>query len=568
LTDDAYVFVSSPSAAGEVDLTRLRGYLLADAFVRFRRANGAEVCFTLALEDGSHRDALRGRLGALDLSFDWDRALAATDPEVDAGSRWLLDALATAGLAYRRGHGWYLHGAEFNQENDRQLDELGGWEEPVRKAQRKLLHRVDGFDFDATALDGSTLSVFTGHPEAVSEAAFVGLSPLRPELDGWLDDPDARRQIDELRDGDWSETPIDQLPVVEVGMSVQVPSVPQPLPILVSPAIDVRFGPAAILGIPSADPVDRALAKRLPKAGGLAWKVESKPPKTTPAVRYLIEDMPLARGEGDDVASATIDARLNAAWMELALAVPPGSRGQETFDSPELARRLPTTRTVLASTDNEALLDMRTLAKALRDLDKLAALPDGEPHGPVLMHAPIALEGTTLDEAVGTYGSDALRFALLYAAAPGKRFSGTEEAVRHAAALLAEIRGFAEGRLDGVSPDDRIDAGDGLRRKLASWCDVAIVRTTENLDQLDMHRATRNVKELFARIQDFEQRVRGHRGEVAGDDREAVAVALLTLVQLLAPISPALAGELWAKARTDGQPHAAWPAQRRQATPA
>lgn len=562
------MFVASPAASGELDLTRLRGYVLADAHARFRRARGEDVLFTLGFASAARRDELRGLLEGLRLSFDWEASVVADDPAVVSASRRLLAQLVEHGLAYRRGHEWYLRGAELNEQNDRRLDELEGWDESVRKAQRKLLHRVDGFDFDATALDGTTLSVFTGHPDSVSEAAFVGLSPLRPELDGWLDGGDLRRRVDELRSGDWSDTPIEQLPVVEVGMSVQVPSVAQPLPILVSPAIDVRFGPAAILGIPSADPIDQALAKRLPKAGGLAWKVESKPPKTTPAVRYLIEDMPLAHGESDDVESAMIEPRLGAAWIELALAVPPGERGEGIFDSPELAGRLPTTRSVLAAQDNEALLDMRTLAKALRAIGKLESLADGEPHGPTAIHAPFLLEGATPEDLISSHGADALRFALLRAAAPTKRFVATEDAVRQAANLLAAIRDFATPRLDGAPADARIDTSDGLRRRLASWCDTAIVRTSENLERLDLHRATRNVQELFTRVQDFEQRVTGHRGEVAGADREAVGVALLVLVRMLAPLAPELADDLWRAAGADGSAAGSWPEQQRQAATA
>jgi leucyl-tRNA synthetase len=566
LTTDAYVFVASPTVGGELDFTRLRGYVLADAHARFRRARGDDVLFTLG-SDAASPD--RAHLDALALSFDWDRAIGVDAPEIQRWSRWLFEELVKAGRAYRRGQGWYLHGAELNEENDRRLDELDGWDSAVRKAQRKLLHRVDGYDFDATALDGTTLSVFTGHPDSVSDAAFVGLSPLRPELDGWLDDGDARRRVEELRTGDWSQTPLEQMPVVEVGMSIQVPSVPQPLPILVSPAIDARFGPAAILGIPSADSVDQALAKRLPKAGGLAWKVESKPPKTTPAVRYLIEDMPLARANGEDVEAAEIDPRLSAAWMEVALAVAPAERAENMFEHADAAGRLPTTRAVLEASENGLLLDMRTIAKALRDLGPLGDLADGEPLGPTALHAPFTLEGMTVEGALTAHGADPVRFALLYAAAPGKRFSGGEQTLTQATGVLDRLRALAESRLADATRDARIDDGDGLRRRLASWCDTAIERVTENLERLDLHRATRNVVELLSRIEDYEARVVRHRGEVTGADREAATVAVSTLVRLLAPITPTLAEELWKGAGQDGSVgDSGWPAPRREAAAA
>lgn len=597
MTTDAYVFVTSPTVGGELDLTRLRGYALADAHVRFRRARGEAPLFTLGVEGGDEqRSALRAQLDRLAISFDWDRSLATDDPDVRRWSQWLFVKLAEAGRAYQRGTAWHLRSADLNAENDSRLDELEGWRESVREAQRKLLHRADGFDFDATALDGTTLSVFTGHPDSVADAEFIGMSPRLPELEGWLDDADVRRRVEELRNGDWDGTPLEQMPVVEVGMSVQVPSVAQPLPILVSPAIDARFGPAAIVGIPNADPVDKALAKRLPKAGGLAWKVESKPPKTTPAVRYLTDDMPLseANGSGAPVPvvhcdacgavpmgvdslpvatetaaelpcprcgspakrdTAAIHPRFSAAWLELALAVPPDGRGEAMLEHPDLARLLPTTHSVFDAGANEALLDMRTVAKALRDLGPLAFLADGEPHGPTLLHAPMSFEGVGIADAVAEYGSDAVRFAVLHAARPEKEFTGGTDALRQAAAFLDAVRSFAEPRLGG-GDDARIDTSDGLRRRLASWCDTAVGRIGENLDGFELHRATRNAVELFQRIQDFEQRVVTHRGEVAGPDHDASAAALATLISLLAPLTPGLADELSAGAE--------WPRPQRE----
>jgi leucyl-tRNA synthetase len=664
VSTDSYVFATCPPVGGDLDPTRMRGYAIADAQARFRRARGDDVLFTIgfdtfatAVKPGegqsagewldARRDTLRRQLDGLAISLDWERALSTDDPDVYRWSQWLFAKLLEAGLVYQRGgKGWFLQTGGFNEENDRRLEELTGWSDAARAAQRKLLARIDGFELEATALDGTALTLFTPHPDAAGSAEFVGFSTQRPELEQWLGDPELRRQLDELRRGDWADKPVAELPSLQIGMSAQVPGVAQPLPILVSPSIDARFGPAAILGVPSADPADKALAKGLPKAGGLAWKVDAKAAKPSPAVRFFAEDMPVSRGRawgapvpavhchqcgtvavpldqlplkppadldvksrGNPLAEradfidcecprcgaaakrdpGTIHPRLGAAWIELALAVPAGERAESMFDHAELRRWLPTAQTVEPPDAGVALLDMRTVAKALRDAGAEAVPADGEPHGSTLIHesfsfdaAPTGQAGSadangagqearpaTGQQLIDAHGADVLRFALLHAAAPTKSFGGGEDALRHSTAFLDELRAFAEPRLDGAEPGARIDLDDGLRRRLAGWCDTAVARTAENYERLDLHRATRNVKQLLTRIQDFEERVNDHRSEVAGPDREAGAIALTVLVQLLAPLAPQLAEQLWARTGAEGPVgEAAWPSLQREPAPA
>jgi leucyl-tRNA synthetase len=641
VSTDAYVFVNCPTVGGTLDLTQQRGYALADAYARYRRARGEDVLFALGFDtfgttpkpaDGQAVDewiegrcaSLKEALESLSISFDWDRTVLTSDPDVYRWSQLLFVELLKAGLVYQHGgKGWFLRMDSFNEENDSKVDQLEGWSEAARAGQRALLQRVDGSEFEAQALDGTTLKLFTAHPDSIADAEFVGLAPSRPELDGWLvDDAEVSQGLAEMRNRDWSDVPPAELPVVEIPMSVQVPSVAAPLPVLVSPSIELRFGPAAVLGVPKVDATDKVLGKQLPKAGGLAWKIESKPPRTSPAVRYLAADMPLSRGRawgapvpvvhcdecgvvgvpaeqlplrppanldvtarGNALAedanylkcecpkcgaparrdAGTLHPRLGAAWIEVALAVPSSDRAERMFGHSDLARWLPTAQTIEGPNADDALLDMRTVAKALRETGALE-LESGEPHGPTLLHEAMEIEGQVSGEGLSeAYGSDAVRFALLYAAAPGKAFSGGTEVVRHSAAFLDELRAFVESRLGGAGGDARIDTNDGLRRRLASWCDTAVSRVAENYEDLAMHRATRNVVELLARIQDFERRVSEHRGEISGADLEAVGVATQVLIRLLAPLTPAFTDNLWLACGNNGTVgQSTWPDLQRE----
>jgi Anticodon-binding domain of tRNA ligase len=332
------------------------------------------------------------------------------------------------------------------------------------------------------------------------------------------------------------------------------------------------------------DPGDSGdeLEQSLSKLAAAGWKVDAKKDKGPPEVFFAAGDMPLARGE-DWRAAGAVHPRLAAALALMVAAVPLGERdGEPAAQVGEVVRRLPAVAVAASGEDvHAALLDMRTIAKALRDVGALD-LPSGEPLGRVLAAGEVRLRAAGKSASNGgdpavtadpndvatltaVHGADAVRFALLHAAAPEKPFRGGEDVVGYAARFLTELRELATARLDGSPAGTRIDPADGLRRRLAGWCDTAVARMAENYERLDTHRATRNAIELLARIEDFDTRVTEQRGELAGADREAVAVALALLAQLLAPLAPSVADEIWRQAGRDGSAaDAAWPSAQRE----
>lgn len=335
------------------------------------------------------------------------------------------------------------------------------------------------------------------------------------------------------------------------------------------------------------DPGDSGdeLEQSLSKLAAAGWSVDSKKDKGPPTIYYAAGDLPLATGE-DWRAAGGLHPRFAAALGLLVAALPAGRRDGDPAElGGELAARLP----ALAIADDSsklALLDLRTVAKALRDAGALE-LADGEPVGPVLVHGAFKLRTVKRKRAAGAngaaaepavadpndpaalisaHGEDALRFALLHAAAPAKRFSATDDVLGYAAGFLTRLREFAAPRLgDGGAAGAAIDGSDALRRRLAGWCDTAIVRSTENHERLDLHRATRNAIALLARIEDFDARVTEARGEVTGPDGAAIATALAVLARLLAPLAPATADDLWRGGGHSGLiGEAGWPSVRRE----
>ena len=83
-----------------------------------------------------------------------------------------------------------------------------------------------------------------------------------------------------------------------------------------------------------------------------------------------------------------------------------------------------------------------------------------------------------------------------------------------------------------------------MRDRLRKWCENGLARITDDIEQLQMHKAVRNITRLFERIQDFEKRVVQRRGQLDRADAEAQVAALVLLAQALAPFAPHTAEEL------------------------
>jgi leucyl-tRNA synthetase len=175
------------------------------------------------------------------------------------------------------------------------------------------------------------------------------------------------------------------------------------------------------------------------------------------------------------------------------------------------------------------------------------------------------------NELVAHVGADTVRLAVLHAASPGRTFNWNDQPVRYCQIFLKKLYGYAEGRLREWSPQiegrARIDTSEKLRRRLANWCAVACEKVAENLERLETQRAAHNAMLLLTRIQDFEQRALERRGGTLEQaDREAIVAALEMLTQMLAPLTPHIAEELWSLAgNTTLVSNAPWPAQERPA---
>ena len=515
-----YIKPSAPFTSGNVHIGHVRSYSIGDAYARYRRARGEDVLFAFgfdafglpaelgAIAGGEPPSVwvdrcathMKGQLLRLGFSFDWERSFLSSDAVMYRWSQWLFLTLYEAGLVYRgsgtvdwcdhcqttlasiqveaggtcwRCHNpvrlvelpqWYFRVSVYVEENDRRLAEReagGAWDKVALDSQQEVLGRVDGVELDLRAPDGSTVTAFTPHAEALAAASFVVLSPRHPDAEAWAAEPAVAEQLEQLRSGGWERSARDaeSIPLLDTGRTLEGPAGTF-LPVLISPVVDARFGPTIALGVPSQDRTDEVLAARLGLPGAEEGDA-STAPAGRPAVRYKASDWVISRqrswgtpipivycescgtvpvgreqlpvllplditptGTGNPLAELeefvrtecpacggparretdTLDCHFDALWLWLPACVPPESREEpieQILALADLRHWLPSERLVAGSDSGNFVFDQRTVTKALRDIGPLAFLTDGEPFAGCLFHEMVIRDGRKMSKHLG-----------------------------------------------------------------------------------------------------------------------------------------------------------------------
>ncbi|MEM7311010.1 MAG: class I tRNA ligase family protein [Planctomycetota bacterium] len=553
----------------------------------------------------------RGLIYRAEAPVDWCPACRSVlaKLQVENGRCWRCDTPTEI----RVRHAWFVRISSYLEQL---WDELPGGDPRRRwlQGQRNLLGRIEGVEVQLD-VDGHPLTAFTRHADRAGGAALVAVAPGDPLLQRLADDG-VRRALAALGDAG-GERATGRVALVDTGLRARFAD-GRALPVIATPYADAACGGDAVLVIPGESSAEAELAARAGAPAGDGAPVEERsavrfrqrdvsisrqrswgapiPVVDCPGcgpVPVAEAELPVVlptdlvpTGEGNALASCdafvettcprcagparretdTIDCWFDSVWFLAACTVPEGPRRERLFEDPELRRWLPVALEVCGVDIPPNQMGFRFLAKAGRAHGLLGSLPGAEPIADTLMHEMILAGGRKMSKHLGNavvpaelveaLGADAVRLAVLSAAAPAKTLRWTgDELPRRSRAFLDALFTFVAARAGQLpaspGPGAEIEPSTKPRRRLSRWLERAVERTHAAYGRHDFHQVAQNLRRLFESLERFEREARA-AGEWGTHDQAAIAVVLRHLLLLLSPLAPHLAEELWSRTGGEG----------------
>jgi len=320
-----YALSMFPYPSGTLHMGHVRNYVITDVIARVQRMRGDAVLHPMGwdafglpaenaaierkIEPGVWTDSniaqMRGQLGRLGLSIDWDREIATCHSDYYRWTQWLFLELHAGGLAYQKdatvnwdpvdqtvlaneqvdadGRSW-RSGALVEKRDLRQwflritdyadallddLDQLQGWPERVRTMQANWIGRSIGaeIDFQVEAHPETSITVFTTRPDTLFGVSYLVLAPDHALVDQ-LTTSDERLSVTAFRelmdDLSQEERTSDDQPKrgVPTGASAINPANGESIPIWIADYVLADYGTGAVMGVPAHDVRDFSFARQ------------------------------------------------------------------------------------------------------------------------------------------------------------------------------------------------------------------------------------------------------------------------------------------------------------------
>lgn len=327
LREKFYVLGMFPYPSGNAHLGHALVYSATDAISRLARLQGKDVlhpigwdAFGLPAENAAINNNIHPSLwtekniqtmrdeqiGMMGFSFSPDREINTSSPDYYRWSQWLFLKLHEHGLVYRSkemvnwdpvdqtvlaneqvidGKGWrsgvaierrlmdqwYVRITDYAEALHTELDNLPGWSDAAKGAQRNWIGRMEGVDINLKLTDTKQMiTTFTTEPELIHNATAVLLAPeLEQQLD--ISVPDKRAAVKAFCAQTLLQSEVARVANLEktgifTGRFVEHPLTGAQLPVYVASYITPASGSGASLCVPSHSAADQALMQSIGEA--------------------------------------------------------------------------------------------------------------------------------------------------------------------------------------------------------------------------------------------------------------------------------------------------------------
>ena len=316
-----YVCSMLPYPSGKLHMGHVRNYTLNDVMYRYLRMRGMNVMtpmgwdsFGLPAENAaiakkvapskwtfSNIADMKSQMEPLGLAFDWSREVTTCKPDYYRWNQWMFLKMLEKGIAYRKtqivnwdpvdhtvlaneqvidGKGWrsgapvekreipgyYLGITQYAEELLKDLDQLEGWPEQVRRMQEHWIGKSYGVNFAFPyEIDGEKkeLLVYTTRPDTIMGVTFAAIAAEHPLAERLAKDkPELQAFIEECRKGSVSEADMASMEKkgVRTGFFVKHPLTGEPVEVWIGNYVLMSYGEGAVMGVPSHDERDFAFA--------------------------------------------------------------------------------------------------------------------------------------------------------------------------------------------------------------------------------------------------------------------------------------------------------------------
>ena len=334
-----YVLDMFPYPSGEgLHVGHPRGYIATDVYSRFKRMNGFNVLHPMgfdsfglpaenyAIKNKIHPEVavknnvkkFKGQLELIGFDYDWDREIITSDSEFYKWTQWIFLKMFEKGLAYesyepinwcpscktglanedveddkcercatpvvkKPMRQWILKITDYAERMLEDLDELKGWPEHIKEAQRNWIGRSEGvemkFEIRSTKSETNSKSqiqnskqfieVFTTRIDTIFGVTYLVLAPeskIIEELKGQISNlEEVEKYIEEAKNkSELQRTDLvkEKTGVELKGIKAVNPANGEELPVWMADYVLAGYGTGAIMAVPAHDERDFEFAKK------------------------------------------------------------------------------------------------------------------------------------------------------------------------------------------------------------------------------------------------------------------------------------------------------------------